>query len=222
MKWKVIGWTYYEDIDYEEGDATDAVTYAIIDEIKKKGYVFSGWDHQEGFNTVPVLNDGKKRTFSQRTFGNLMAIAHGYTGRFDYSLFTFGMDSEHCVYPDSSFDESAIVSEEELNEEFTIDYNIVSFITDEGVNKIKIPNLDILRYIDRGDTLILKKDDELLKYKVTFAIREKDISKKELRELETDLYILDRDSKEYKEAEEKYQSLEKVIMIEYKDLSIDK
>ena len=222
MKWKVIGWTYYEDFDYEEGDATDAVTYAIIDEIKKKGYVFSGWDHQEGFNTVPVLNDGKKRTFSQRTFGNLMAIAHGYTGRYDYSLFTYGMNRESCVYPDSSFDESAIVPESELNEEFVIDYNIISFVNDEGVNKIKLPNLDYLRYIDRGDTLILKKDNELFKYEVVFAIREKDISKKKLRDLETDLYILERDSKEYKEAEKKYQSLGQVIMIEYKDLSNNK
>ena len=217
MKWKVVGWTYYENFSVEDEDSSDAVVYAIIDEIKKNGYLFSGYDHQERFNCVPVMNDGKKRTFSQRTFGNIMAIAHGYTGRYDYSLFSFGIKEESLVIPNDSFNEYTFVPEKDMNEEFVLNYSDISFVEEDGKKKIKIPDFESLRYLDKGDTLIIKKEDVEYKYIAGFVIREKDISKKELRELESDLYILDQDSEEYKLAEEKYNSLEKVIMVEIEE-----
>ena len=213
MKWKVIGWTYYENYLVEDEESSDAVVFAIIDEIKKNGYLFSGYDHQERFNCVPVMNDGKKRTFSQRTFGNIMAIAHGYTGRYDYSLFSFGIREESLVIPNDSFNEYTFVPEKDMNEEFLLNYSDISFVEEDGKKKIKIPDFESLRYLDKGDTLIIKKDDVEYKYVAGFVIREKDISKEELEELESNLYILDRDSEEYKLAEEKYNSLKEVIMV---------
>lgn len=217
MKWKVVGWTYYENYLVEDEDSSDAVVYAIIDEIKKNGYLFSGYDHQERLYCVPVMNDGKKRTFSQRTFGNIMAIAHGYTGRYDYSLFSFGINEEACVMPNDGFYEESFVPEKDINEEFVLNYSDISFVEEDGKRKIKIPDFESLRYLDKGDTLIIKKDGVEYKFVAGFVIREKDISKKELRELESDLYILDQDSEEYKLAEEKYNSLEKVIMVEIEE-----
>lgn len=217
MKWKVVGWTYYENYLVEDEESSDAVVYAIIDEIKKNGYLFSGYDHQERLYCVPVMNDGKKRTFSQRTFGNIMAIAHGYTGRYDYSLFSFGIKEEACVIPDDGFDEESFVPEKDMNEEFVLNYSDISFVEEDGKKKIKILDFESLRYLDKGDTLIIKKDGVEYKFVAGFVIREKDISKKELEELESDLYILDRNSEEYKLAEEKYNSLEKVIVVEIEE-----
>lgn len=104
-----------------------------------------------------------------------------------------------------------------MNEEFVLNYSDISFVEEDGKRKIKIPDFESLRYLDKGDTLIIKKDGVEYKFVAGFVIREKDISKKELRELESDLYILDRDSEEYKLAEEKYNSLEKVIMVEIEE-----
>ena len=78
MKYKVIGWTYYdnEEILSQRGTIGFAERNAIIDEIRKHKYLFTGYDHQEGYNTVPILNDGRARLFSQRGFGGLMAEAY--------------------------------------------------------------------------------------------------------------------------------------------------
>ena len=92
MKYKVIGWTYYEDdtvLSYD-GDDSFAQRNAIIDEIRKHKYRFSGWHHQESWeNCVPILNDGRKRLFSQRGWGGIMAEAYGQLGDYDYATFTF-------------------------------------------------------------------------------------------------------------------------------------
>ena len=92
MKYRVIGWTYYEDNDVLEKKGTIgfAERNAIIDEIRKHKYLFSGWHHQESWNgVVPILNDGKKRCYSQRGWGGVMAEAYGYMEDYDYSLFSF-------------------------------------------------------------------------------------------------------------------------------------
>ena len=45
MKYKVIGWTFYEDSSFPHEDLTFAARHAIVDEIKEKGYLFSGYDY---------------------------------------------------------------------------------------------------------------------------------------------------------------------------------
>ena len=116
MKLKVIGWTYYDNTDIEEGYCGWAAINAITDEVIKKGYKFSGEDHQELPCCVPVLSDGKLRRMSQRGWGRLMADAWGYNGMYDYSLFAFGM--ENCIYPpeEETFYSHRVSSLPELDE----------------------------------------------------------------------------------------------------------
>ena len=126
MKYKVIGWTYYEDYDIPFSDDTIgfAERHAIVDEIKKHGYLFSGWDHQESWlNCVPVLNDGKKRGFSQRGWGGVMAEANDEFGDYDYSIYTFhqSIKKSACRYPKTAFSPDDFVSEPLENEHFDVD-----------------------------------------------------------------------------------------------------
>ena len=69
MKYKVIGWTYYDNSEILSSGNTIgfAERNAIIDEIRKHKYLFSGWQHQENWDgVVPILNDGKKRCSGDR------------------------------------------------------------------------------------------------------------------------------------------------------------
>ena len=49
MKYKVIGWTYYDNNEVLDSGNTIgfAERNAIIDEIRKHKYLFTGWHHQE-------------------------------------------------------------------------------------------------------------------------------------------------------------------------------
>lgn len=48
---------------------------AIIEDIKKNGYIFSGWDHQNAETGCPMFEDGTVRTYSLRGWGRVMATA---------------------------------------------------------------------------------------------------------------------------------------------------
>ena len=109
MKYKVIGWTYYDNNEIiDSGNRIGfAERYAIIDEIRKHKYLFSGWDHQESFEgVVPILNDGRKRCFSQRGWGGVMAEAYGHMKDYDYASFTFygSLDNSKTKYAPDDFD----------------------------------------------------------------------------------------------------------------------
>ena len=104
MKYKVIGWTYGD--DYEFPTSQEQIGFAernaIIDEIKKHKYLFSGWHHQESWeNCVPILNDGKKREFSQRGWGGVMAEAYDNFDDYGYSIYTFyqSIDEKYLKFP---------------------------------------------------------------------------------------------------------------------------
>ena len=99
MKYKVIGWTDYENCELESESPSWAAIHAIMDEIKEKGFIITGYDHQESYNCVPVLNDGIKRTMSQRGWGRLMADVLGYRGMYDYSLFTYNPKADKSKLP---------------------------------------------------------------------------------------------------------------------------
>ena len=99
MKYRVIGYTDYDWPDFADGENSDAAIEAIIEDIKKHGYCFSGYAHQEYDNCVPVLNDGLARRFSQRGWGGVMARANGFTGYMDYSSFAFSFGYEEEKTP---------------------------------------------------------------------------------------------------------------------------
>ena len=176
MKWRIVGWTEYDDFTVECEDSSYAVTNVVIDEIKKKGYCFSGWAHQELINGAPVFNDGKKRLFSARTFGGLMANAHGYKGPRDYSLFAFQMRKEEMPPRTASFFADTFTPETDLNEEFVIE------VSEEVLKKAMETGTFVceeraeLRYIDEGDTLTLKCGEKSYSKKVIDAWAEKDLT----------------------------------------------
>lgn len=82
---KVIGWVDFDDEEYPVCDECIAVDYAVIAELKEKGYKFGGDAHQYKAGCCPVINNGCKAVYSARQWGALMATALGiYTDEYAY------------------------------------------------------------------------------------------------------------------------------------------
>ena len=172
MKYKVIGWTSYDDSSVEDsGNRIGfAERHAIVDDIKANGYLFSGYDHQEMWDCAPVLNDGKRRCFSQRGWGGVMAEAHGYFGAYDYSLFTFGVNEEYAKRPKNYFFADSFTPEENLSEHFEIEVDEGIFTLAEKRNPFFLPDIDALRFIDEGDKLTLHCKEKSLHFETIIDI----------------------------------------------------
>lgn len=100
---------------------------ALVDEICKNGYLFSGYDHQETYNCAPVYNDGKIRRFSQRGFADIMAEANGDNDYMAYSLYMFGLNSAKCKYPEREIYKNDFESEKNLAETFVVEVDEQTF-----------------------------------------------------------------------------------------------
>lgn len=183
MKYKVIGWTEWES-DVPSGEVTEAATQAIIDDIRENGYSFTGWDHQESMNCTPVLNDGKKRLYSQRGFGGLMAEAYDHHGSMDYSRYAFRWDissNPEDDYTDGmpplsrSFDPNAFIPED-ISEDYVIEVTKEQLDTAERERVLIIDDYPEIRFIDAGDRVTLKYQDISVQYEVKSVIKEKDFS----------------------------------------------
>lgn len=170
MKYKVVGWTNWDNKEVEETYCTYAQRFAIIDHIKEKGFSFTGCHHQESECCVPVLNDGKMRRFSQRAWGRVMAEAHDLFGDFDYSTYAFDWgDDDETKRPDPTEDKffpATFIPEEIRSESFVIKANDKVFSSAQETHSIKLKDLKAYRYIDIGDTVILKCNDNSVSYKV--------------------------------------------------------
>lgn len=181
MKYRVVGWTEYDgdDVPDTNGHIGYAECSAIVDDIKENSYLFSGWDHQESFCCVPVLNDGKKRCFSQRGWGGIMAEAYGYTGPYDYSLFTFyeSIDPEKVKKPRCGFCSCGFTPEVDLSECFSLAVDEAVFRRAEMDDPFRIDETEALRYLDVGDTLTLEFGNEALTLFVTGIERNWDITR---------------------------------------------
>lgn len=182
MKYRVIGWTYPDDFDFPSSNETIgfAERNAIIDEIRKHKYLFTGWHHQEAFeNTVPILNDGKKREFSQRGFGGVMAEAYGQEGDYDYARFTFheSIDHNYLKFPLKCLSLENFKPSELKNEHFNIEVSKELFEIAKTKNPFYLDDLDELRFIDKNDTLTLHYQDESL----SFFISDINRNKKEIK-----------------------------------------
>ena len=166
MKYKVIGWTSYDDDNFPEGKCSVAEFRAIVDEVKARGYDFSGFAHQEYFECTPILNTGERMCFSSRGWGRIMAEAHGNFGVYDYSNYRMAYDDE--LTPEwEPIDESLISAREELSEEYRL------ALTKEDLNdilmdsEITVRETDALRYIDVGDTVIAECNGKSASFKVS-------------------------------------------------------
>lgn len=213
MKLKVIGWTEYDNYDYKAGVNGWAAINAIIDDIKKHKYKFTGYDHEERRNCAPILNDGKIYRFSQRGFGGLMAEAHGDTGRMDYTMysFSFSMDEKFARYPYNAYYADEVKIQENLNEVFDIEVSQENFNSAQESGEITLDDLPELRYLDINDEVILKRGENSQRYIVIDVDRKKDLTDKERLNLEMDFCDF-QDEQRRKRANEIFNNT-KVIMI---------
>ena len=182
MKYRVIGWTYYDSFDIKVSNKQIgfAERNAIIDEIRKHNYLFSGWHHQESWeNCVPILNDGKARVYSQRGWGGVMAEAYGYMNDMDYASFTFrqSIDDNKLVFPSEEYDMSEFIPEYIENECFDVDVSEELFDIASKKNPFYLDDLDSLRFIDENDMITLHCNDKEL----TFLVKDISRDKKELK-----------------------------------------
>lgn len=175
MKYKVIGWTYYDDneILYSGNTIGFAERNAIIDEIRKHRYLFSGWHHQESWEgVVPVLNDGKKRCFSQRGWGGVMAEAYGKMGDYDYASFTFNqsIDGSRLRFAPDDFNIFDYEPQAVENEDFVVEVNAGLFEIAKTSNPFYLDDLDELRFVDKNDTITLCNNGE----QIIFVVKDID------------------------------------------------
>lgn len=184
MKLRVIGWTYYND-NLPQGEHCWASRSAIVDEIKKQGYLFSGATHQDGSYCAPVLNDGKIYRFSQRSWGDVMAEAHGCTGMMDYVKFAFAhsIDYKTEICPKEGYQEYMFIPESDLNERFELEVPPSVFAAAQHSHEIKVDDLPVLRYLDVGDALALTCEQKTVEYIVNEVHFTKDLPEEKLRAL---------------------------------------
>lgn len=189
MKIKVVGWTEYDLHEFEEGYNGWAVRMAVVDEIRKNGYLFSGYAHQEYSNCAPVFNDGKMRRFSQRGFADMMAEAHGNNDYMGYSLYMFGLNENMCRYPQNEVHKGDFQVEKNLAETFVLPVDEKFFASAptikhyheiRGVKKtIKLADLPELRYIEEGDTLVLTCNGKSSAFGVLEVERDRNLTHEE-------------------------------------------
>ena len=218
MKYRVVGWTEYDNPNVPMESCSPAAMQAILRDIRENGYLFTGWDHQESPRCVPVLNDGKMRRFSQRGFGSVMAFAHGNYTRMGYALYAFY--SPHAPYtkknkqkmpsPDKSFDPQGFVTEAVQCEEFTVAVTPEVIAEAEG-GKVKLTDCEALTMLDAGDTLTLTAADRQVSFLVTGAIRDRDISEEE--EIEIMALSYSRDPEKLRLADQRFEAAPWVLTL---------
>ena len=213
MKYKVIGWTYYEDYSYKCGDVSYAVQNAIIKEIIEKGYFFSGYDHQESLYCCPILNNGKRYLFSQRGWAGLMAESRGERGVYDYARYMFGIKQKYCVYPSHGVDDEQIKKQKDLAQEYKLKVDKTLFSTASKERKITFDDKKRFSLIESGDFITLICEDKTCRYKVIDVDRRRKVDRKII------LTALNSfDEKEKAEAQEKIEKAKDSLILKLRKI----
>lgn len=213
MKYKVIGWTEYDNTTVEAERCSEAALRAIIRDIAEHGYLFTGWDHQESLRCAPVLNDGKKRLFTQRSFGGVMARAHGDYSRMGYATYAFDwMDGEKTVKPPAEREFiPGIFAPEALNEEITLSVSQEEYAAARADGLLVTDDVEALDLLDVGDTLTLLFDGERASYLVADVERKKDLTEDEEIDILAATYTFD--PEKMREANERYEKAKWLVHI---------
>jgi ASC-1-like (ASCH) protein len=174
MKHKIIGWTNCEDEHYPIRDeVSPSARQAIIEEIRKYGYLFGGDVHEE---LSPVFNDGTMASYSWRGWGDVMAEAWKMKNDSGYAYMNCYMDelieASARKYPADDVDIDKIVPLEDIKETFTISLDNQQFdAIANGESKVKLElAYEIRKTLDVGDYIeFVKQDntDEKIKVVVT-------------------------------------------------------
>ena len=185
MKYRVVGWTHYDNPDVESVTCDEAGYWAIVRDIREHGYEFTGWEHQEADLGAPVLNDGRKRLFSQRDFGQIMAYAHGDYTRMGYVSFAFPRHPEQRAplrMPSERrrFDPTDFTPEGDLREELVCTLDRARFDAAVASEKLCLPfDTPELETIGSDDTLTLCCGDSRETFGVASAVRGPALSEEE-------------------------------------------
>ena len=100
---KIAGWAHFDD-SYPTINNPDLIKDAITliqNEIKENGYCFSGEDHQNKSNCMPVFSNGTCMRFSMRLWGTLMASVYS-TPDNQVSYMDFYMSVSKPKFPKST------------------------------------------------------------------------------------------------------------------------
>lgn len=83
---QITGWTWYENPEYKDmtapggpfsfEDIREKVRDLIVQEIRKRGYKFTGDYHQNGDFGAPIIDDKWLYMTSQRSWGHMMVLAY--------------------------------------------------------------------------------------------------------------------------------------------------
>lgn len=171
MKFKVIGWTNYDDERYPWRDGSVAIDKVVGEALREGGYRFCGDAHQYHEGCVPVLNDGKRVLYSMRSWGQVMADAlNEEGGNWDYMDWYMHLGEETGMkYPRPYVDESKIVPFESIAETFQMKLNDLYFdLVRQGKKSVEVRLFDEKRQmISPGDYIIFSRaGDERDKLKV--------------------------------------------------------
>lgn len=229
MKLRIVGWTDYNLHEFKEGENNWAVRMVVIDEIRKNNYLFSGYDHQERDNCAPVFNDGKMRRFSQRGFAGIMAEAHNNNSYMGYSLYMFGLDPTQCQFPQNEVFKGDFQVEKNLSETFVLQVDeqffanapIVEHFNDGNTSytkkKIVMFDLPQLRYIEKGDTLVLTCNGKSSAFGILDVKRDRGPNSKKLLN-SIDTHNSWETPKKYNKSIKQFMALPVVITLQVKQL----
>ena len=220
MKIKVIGWTDWEDNDYDDGVIDRAAYNAILQNMRENGYFFTGWHHQEDFTCAPVLNDGKIRRFTQRSWGGLIADLKGLKGRYSYAAYAFDFgESDGFVKPKfKEISESDVLSGAELSENYEIKVRSDVLRRIKTKEEMKLADLPEYNYMAEGDTVKLISKSETCRFIITSFSTEKKLPKRDIDKYLYMTYLMNNE-KEEKAISEKYENAPTELILKLKAIN---
>lgn len=109
---QIVDWINYEEAEalgYRDADSVEAKEFMrheqlVVDSLRRNGYKFTGFYHQNGEHGVPLFNDGMVYRVSQRVWGGIMAEALGLdlSNRMSYlAWYYIAPDGEEQIVPEA-------------------------------------------------------------------------------------------------------------------------
>lgn len=182
--YKVIGWTDFHNEEYPPSGWSVAIDYAVIAELKEKGYRFGGDAHQMRDGCCPVMNDGTRALYSPREWGALMATALGIEGEYAYMEWysdcwtRSGIVGENgverrSVYPAPAVDRTLISEKLRGREIRTMHLDDDNYrLVESGEKTVEVRLNDAKRRaVEAGDILVFFCFDGEMKITVTEVVK---------------------------------------------------
>ena len=97
---KVTDWTDWDNEKYEElpNKMSKEAFDAVVDEVREKGYKFSGYTHQQNRLGCPILDNKYRYNVSCRMWGDIMAHAYGlYKDEEDDMAYVYWAWTPNCI-----------------------------------------------------------------------------------------------------------------------------